>query len=161
MSQVIGPCYMQQRLLICPCYVDSVPERTTLAQNRKETRRHNRKKKYYLILLILLPITMAIPSIVTIILTTTMTIPMSHEKGIIALMCRAREPTKTPPKKRFVNPLDSHIFLGGSIKHDPKVNRPTRHRVALRSIALTDIFFLSKNSPLPYPPPKGKSHKTI
>ena len=30
-SQVIGPCYMQQRLLICPCYVDSVPERTTLA----------------------------------------------------------------------------------------------------------------------------------
>ena len=94
---------------------------------------------------------MAIPSIVTIILTTTMTIPMSHEKGmtipmfhekgIIALMCRAREPTKTPPKKRFVNPLDSHIFLGGNIKHDPKVNRPTRHRVALKSIALTDIFF--------------------
>ena len=25
-SQVIGPRYMQQRLLICPRYVDSVPE---------------------------------------------------------------------------------------------------------------------------------------
>ena len=32
MSQVIGPCYIQQRLLICPCYVVSVPERTTLAR---------------------------------------------------------------------------------------------------------------------------------
>ena len=36
MSQVIGPCYMQQRLLICPCYVDSVPERTTLAEEDTE-----------------------------------------------------------------------------------------------------------------------------
>ena len=28
---------MQQRLLICPCYVDSVPERTTLALSKAKT----------------------------------------------------------------------------------------------------------------------------